>query len=352
MKSKKQTLVIVTPGFPKDRADTSCLPPRQMFVKALKEICPGLNIVVLTFQYPFFAAEYDWHGVKVISIGGKGRGRLFRLLTWQKAWRILKRLHREYNLIGLLSFWFGECAYVSHRFAKSNGLPHYSWLLGQDARRGNKYFKWIKPKGEELIALSDFLAREVRVNHGIKPANVIPVGIDTSLFKNATHRRDIDVLGVGSLIPLKQYSLFVDAIAYLKDYIPNVKAVICGKGIEMDWLKLMAKEKNVEANITFKGELPHREVIKMMQRCKVFLHPSSYEGFGTVLSEALYGGAQVVSFCKPMDKDYRHHYVVKSTGGMNARVLSLLKKKKTDHDPVLMCPIEQIAKNVISLFAD
>lgn len=328
------------------------MPPQQIFVKTLKEICPGLNVIVLTFQYPFVAAEYDWHGVKVISIGGKDKGRIFRLITWQKAWVILKFLHKQYKLIGLLSFWVGECAYVGHKFAKNNGLLHYSWLLGQDARRGNKYFKWIKPKGEELIALSDFLAREVRVNHGIKPANVIPVGIDTSMFKSVSNRRDIDVLAAGSLIPLKQYSVFVDTIAYLKEDIPNVKAVICGKGVEMDRLKSLAKEKSIEANISFKGELPHREVLKLMQRSKVFLHPSSYEGFGAVLSEALYSGAQVVSFCKPMDKDYRHHFVVKTPGEMNARVLSLLKKKKLDHDQVLMCPIEQIAKNMVSLFAD
>lgn len=352
MKNKKQTLVILSPGFPKDKADTACLPPQQIFVRALKEICPGLNIIVLAFQYPFFASEYDWHGVKVISIGGKDKGRIFRLITWQKAWLILRRLHREHNIIGLLSFWFGECAYVGHRFAKSNGLLHYSWLLGQDARKGNKYFKWIKPKGEELIALSDFVTREVCNNHNVKPAHVIPVGIDTSLFKSESHRRDIDVLGVGSLIPLKQYSLFVEAVAYLKDVFPNVKTVICGKGIEMDWLKSLARAKGVEANITFKGELPHKEVLKLMQRSKILLHPSSYEGFGAVLSEALYSGAQVVSFCKPMDKDYRHHFVVKSQGEMNARVLSLLKNKKIDHDRVLICPIEQIAKNMISLFVD
>src|SRR4051812_37146450 len=100
MKGKRQTLVILSPGFPKDKVDTACLPPQQVFVKALKEICPGLNIIVLTFQYPFFAAQYDWHGVKVISIGGKERRRIFRLITWMKAWLILKKLNKQYHLIG------------------------------------------------------------------------------------------------------------------------------------------------------------------------------------------------------------------------------------------------------------
>jgi len=345
-------LVILSPGFPKDEEDTACLPPQQIFVKALKEVCPGLNIIVLTFQYPFFTAEYDWHGVKVISIGGKDKGKIFRVITWRKAWLILNKLNQEHELIGILSFWFGECAFVGSRFAKQHGLRHYSWLLGQDAKKGNKYFKWIKPKGEQLIALSDFLLREVKRNYKITPLHVIPVGIDTSLFGSAKPTREIDILGAGALIPLKQYGVFVEAVAYLKEFNPDLKAVICGKGIEMEWLKTLTKAKDLSNNIIFRGEVPHKEVLRLMQCSKIFLHPSNYEGFGSVLSEALYSGAQVVSFCKPMDKDYRHHYVVKDVEEMHAKLLSILKSKKIDHDQVLMCPIEQIAKNMISLFVD
>ena len=89
-----------------------------------------------------------------------------------------------------------------------------------------------------------------------------------------------------------------------------------------------------------------------MQHSKIFLHPSNYEGFGAVLSEALYSGAQVISFCKPMDKDYRHHHVVNNIDEMNAKLLSILKSKKTAHEPVLTCTIQQVAKNMISLFVD
>lgn len=351
MKSKKQTLVILSPGFPKNKEDTTCLPPLQTFVKALKQICPGLYITVISFQYPFDAGEYNWHGVKVISVGGKGKGRIFRLFTWLKVWRKLEKLRRHQDLLGVLSFWMGECALLGSRFARKYDLTHYTWILGQDAKKKNKYFNWIKPKGEELIAMSDFLVREVRHNYGIKPLHVIPVGVDISMFGNAPVKRDIDILSAGSLIPLKRYRLFVEAIIHLKDIFPDIKAVICGDGPEMNMLRALAEENGVSANITFKGEVPHKEVIRLMQRSKVFLHPSSYEGFGTVLSEALYGGAQLVTFTKPMDKDYRHHFVVKTEGEMNARLVSLLKHKKINHDPVLICSIEQIAKNMICLFA-
>jgi glycosyltransferase involved in cell wall biosynthesis len=352
MENKLETLVILSPGFPSNEADTTCMPPQQLFVKALKEVCPGLNVIVLTFHYPFTAAEYEWHGVKVIALGGKSKGRLYRINTWVKAWLTLRKLNKQYQLIGLLSFWFGECAWVGNYFAKQHRLIHYSWLLGQDAKMGNKYMKQVKPKGDSLIALSDFIARQVSKNYGITPFNVIPVGIDTCLFGDMPEKRDIDILGAGSLIPLKQYHLFVEVIGFLKVFFPHIKVVLCGKGPEMERLQKMAESLNLKNNITFAGELPHKEVLTLMQRSKVFLHPSAYEGFGSVISEALYAGAHVVSFCKPMDKDFRHHYVVKNNDEMNMEVLSILKSTRRSHDRVLMCPVQQIAKNMVCLFVD
>jgi len=345
-----ETLVILSPGFPENEADTTCMPPQQIFVKALKEICPGLNIIVLAFQYPHKAGEYDWHGVKVIAVAGKSKGKSFRLLTWVRAWRILRKISKEHQLLGLLSFWMGECAFVGSYFAKRYHLNHYSWILGQDAKRGNKYFRWIKPKGESLIALSDFISKEVRRNYGLFTLQVIPVGIDTSLFGPVPENRDIDILGAGSLIPLKQYHLFVEAVSFIKKFFPDVKAVLCGKGPEMERLQAMTQSLNLEDNLVFAGELPHYEVLALMQRSKAFLHPSAYEGFGSVLSEALYAGAHVVSFCKPMDKDFRHHHVVKDSQDMNTEVLSILRNTRRGHDRVLMCQAQQISKNMISLF--
>lgn len=350
MESRPETLVILSPGFAASEQDTTCIPPMQLFVKALREDCPGLNVVLIAFQYPHFTGQYKWNGVRVIAIGGRNRGQFYRLLTWTKAWRLLKQLNKEYQLMGILSFWLGECALVGSYFAKSHRLMHYAWVLGQDAKPGNKYVRWIKPSGDAVIALSDFTARELRKNYGIRPQQVIPVGIDTSLFGPMPGKQDIDLMGAGSLIPLKQYCLFVEAVAYLKDFFPAIKAIICGKGPEMDKLKEMADGYGLGDSLIFAGELPYDKVLAMMQRSKVFLHPSNYEGFGAVMAEALYAGAHVVSFCKPMDKIYRNHHIVCNAETMKQELLSILQNTRRGHDRVLTCTAQQIAKNIISLF--
>ena len=71
MNSKNDTLVILTPGFPKSEADTTCLPMQQSLIKCLKEKYPQLNIIVLSFQYPYHKKTYNWFDITITSFDGK-----------------------------------------------------------------------------------------------------------------------------------------------------------------------------------------------------------------------------------------------------------------------------------------
>jgi glycosyltransferase involved in cell wall biosynthesis len=348
--NKPDTLLILTPGFPANEADSTCIPPQQLFVKALKQQCTGTDIIILTFEYPFKASNYTWHGIPVIAFGGRNRGGLLRILNWIDIWAILKQLHRKRNITGLLSFWLGDCAFIGNTFSKKTGIPHYCWLLGQDARPGNKYAKLTKVKGDRLIALSDALANTFQKNYGVLPRYIIPPGIDTSAFGATVTDRDIDILGAGSLIPLKRYDVFINVINRLIKTHPQIKAVICGKGPEIAKLEALVAKHKLEKNIELKGELPHKEVLSLMQRSKLFLHTSAYEGFGMVLSEALYAGAHVISFTSPMNDMPWQFHKAKDEAGMLAIVAALLNDSSLGHQPVLQNSIDVTAAKVAQLF--
>lgn len=348
---KRKTLVILSPGFPENEADSACLPMQQVFVRTLQQNYPSLSIVIVTFEYPFKRLDYTWNGVPVIALGGSNRSRLSRLLNWARVWKCLGKLNKQHKLIGLLSLWFDECAFVGHYFAKQHRLKHFSWLLGQDVRPGNRYFKWIKPGGESLIALSDFVARQVYQNYGVLPDNTISNGIDPSLFGTGSTKRDIDILGAGALIPLKQYDVFIDVVKFLKEFFPDINTVICGKGPEKEKLLALIRENGLESNVTLLGEIPHVEVLSLMQRSKVFLHTSNYEGFASVLLEALYGGAQVVSFVKPMDNKIEHLHTVNDMIEMCHKLLEILEEPHLNHEPVLVYPIQTVASSIMKLYA-
>ena len=350
MSDTRSVLVILTPGFPADEADTACTPPRQTFVKALKKNYPSLNIIILAFQYPFESKEYMWHGIHVISFNGRNKGKINRIKIWRQVWRSLQQIKKHHKVIGILSFWLGECALIGKYFATKNGIKHYAWILGQDARKGNRYVQFIKPKATELIALSDFIAEEFNKNYGVKPAHIIPVAIDTSIFKNENGIRYIDIMGAGSLIPLKRYDLFIDVIKELTRNFPHIRAVLCGKGDEKQRLDNMVNDLGLKQNITLTGEVPYPEVISLMQGAKVFLHTSSYEGFGSVCAEALYAGCHVISFCKPMSENIKHWHIVNTKEEMIQKAFEILSNISTEYHPVLYYPAESAASSMMELF--
>jgi glycosyltransferase involved in cell wall biosynthesis len=295
-----------------------------------------MEIIVLAFHYPYVRSTYNWKNVTVISFNGQNRGKLYRLLLWFKVWRTLKALKPG----GLFSFWCTECALIGTRFARRNNLPHFTWILGQDAKKNNSYVKFIKPKSEELVAMSDFLADTFERNHGIRPGHVIPNGIDARLFPPQTERT-IDVLGVGSLIKLKQYDLFIELVSLAK----VSRAVICGKGPEEQ--ALLQQSKN---NVSIMGELSHSEVLSLMQESKIFLHTSNYEGFSTVCLEALYAGAHVISFCNPVKSSIPYWHVVSTKEEMLQKLMELLNDASLDHERVMPYTMKDTANAVMQLF--
>ena len=183
-----------------------------------------------------------------------------------------------------------------------------------------------------MVALSDFVAREFHKNHGITPYRVIPTGIDPELFDPTPVDKDIDILGAGSLIPLKNYELFLHTIHLCKKKLPGIKAVICGKGPEEKRLRELIRIFNLEENVCLAGEKEHPEVLRHMQRAKVFLHTSSYEGFGAVCIEALYAGAKVISFVEPMDRKIPDWHIVKSSREMIRKILEILHQRRKEED--------------------
>jgi glycosyltransferase involved in cell wall biosynthesis len=347
---KRNTLVIVTPGFPANEQDSTCLPPRQAFVKALSALDPTLRIIVLSIRYPFFSKHYKWNGVEVISFGGQQQSRIARLFAYFRILLTLRRLKYENNIVGLLSFWLDKSALIANFFAKKNKLPHFCWLLGQDAAEGNKYVKLMKPNGAYLIALSDFISREFKKNYNITPHYIIPVGIAENSALITEQERSIDILGVGSLIELKQYDVFIKVIKELVQFFPNIKVNICGDGPEKYRLNQLISNLALTSNISLLGPVKHEEVIGLMQQSKLLLHTSRFEGFGTVNLEALSAGAKVISFVKPMDVDIENWYHADNAEEMILFARSILADPAPVYKSVVPFAVSQVAMDVYNLF--
>ncbi len=345
-----KTLVILSPGFPKDEKETNCVPSVQQFVLSIKKNYPYLKIIVFTFQYPFVPLNYTWNGIDVVAFGGKNKSGIWRLFN---LWKVYKKLNTIYKLHGnfwLLSFWLTECSLIGKYFCERKKLKYFLWLQGQDAKKENKYIKLIKPKVDKLIAISDFIQEEFERNFNVKPKYVIENGLNTTAFPTLnTNQRSIDIIGVGSLTDVKNYSFFIEIIYELKKTYPVIKVVIVGDGEQKNKLNLLINELHLTNTIELIGLKTHQEVLQLLPDSKLFLHTSKFEGTPAVVMEALYSGCFAFTKQKLANRKIENHTVC-TTKIEFVNAIHLCLNKPLHYKRVLANDMDDSAKKMIDLF--
>jgi len=296
MPQRPGSLVFLIPGFPEDEEDATCLPAVQNYVAAFADAHPDLHTHVIAFQYPFTRRIYRWKRVTVHALAGGNRRGLRRLGAWLRAARAFFSIYRQTDVRALHSFWLTECTWVGRWLSRLFRIRHLASIGGQDARADNPYAKRLNLDGVTLTAGSAFAAEIFSKHTGRKVDHLIPLGLDTTHLQTlaAPPERDLDVLGVGSLIPLKDYATFIEVIVRLVPVFPKLRACIIGEGPLREALHQQIVEKGIQQHLTLAGRLPRDEVFRSMLRSKVFLHPARYESQGYVFLEALFAGLPVV----------------------------------------------------------
>jgi glycosyltransferase involved in cell wall biosynthesis len=100
---------------------------------------------------------------------------------------------------------------------------------------------------------------------------------------------------VGRLAPQKGHSFLLHAFQiFLKKY-PNSMLMIIGEGPNLENLKALAQELEVDQAIIWIGKLSQSEVFKYYGIMDLFTMPSLYEGFGLAAAEAMAAGVPVVA---------------------------------------------------------
>lgn len=332
-------LIILTPGFPENEQDTTCVPYIQDWVQEL-HARNLYTLKIIAFQYPFEERTYFWNGIEVYAAGGKNTQFPWRFCTWYKIWQKILVFKQKEKIAHLHTFWLTECALFAQFFSFLHKIPLIMMLLGQDAKRENKYLKLLNLPKSNIIANSEF-AGKILYEHTQKESIAIPIGLNTKkLDLKISHIRTLDILGVGGLIPLKQYDIFIEIIEKISLNFPNIRTSIIGEGEEKEKLIHLITEKKLDKNITLLGKIPRNEVFEAMGKCKIFLHTSNYEGQGLVLAEALASGCYVV--CFPVGAYPTHHkvWVCNSPSEMVKAILAILHTENLDYEPIIPFQIQ------------
>ncbi len=140
-----------------------------------------------------------------------------------------------------------------------------------------------------IVAMGRSGAAYFRERGAIGRLAVIPSGVDPSQRPATATARDVDVMLVARLVPLKRLDIFVETIARVAAVRPSVRAVVIGVGPMLEPAQALARARGIEGQIRFLGREP--DAFAWLARAKVFLLPSDTEGVSISLIEAMLCGA-------------------------------------------------------------
>lgn len=139
-------------------------------------------------------------------------------------------------------------------------------------------------------------------NHG-KVFYTPGVGIDCDIYKDVEVNRekirsslgisdtDVVCISMGDLIPRKNYGTAIEAIGKCAN--KNIHYWICGQGPELDNLKKLAKEQNIEDRIHFLGF--RTDIKELLKAADIFLFTTLQEGMPRSMMEAMASGLPCIA---------------------------------------------------------
>ena len=152
---------------------------------------------------------------------------------------------------------------------------------------------------DHVITVSESMKTEILNFFPKAQISVIYNGLDVHGFETVTESDLLDVhkkfsladefvLTVGHFEKRKNYLRLIDAMALLRDQGRPCNLLIIGNNSgERDVIEQRVTALNLTSNVKILSGLTDREVLCAYKLCSLFIFPSSYEGFGIPILEAM-----------------------------------------------------------------
>ena len=153
-----------------------------------------------------------------------------------------------------------------------------------------------------IITQPNYLHSSMYLSKFEDKIEVIPNGVDVEKFKPLSVTKEKNTIFFLSLLDefhkYKGLDYLLKALKQVKKVIPDVKLIIGGKGVLLDYYIKMANDLGLKDNVEFHGFIPDEKIAEYYSSSSVFVLPSissKQEGFGIVALEALACKTPVIS---------------------------------------------------------
>lgn len=181
--------------------------------------------------------------------------------------------------------------------------------LASDQARSIHHVEWsLAFESWRVIACSEYMAREIEdyfecptdkidvVPNGVDPARFdVLEGQDLSEFRSIYAMPDEEILfSVGRVVYEKGLQVLLRAMPLILSQQPVAKAVIAGRGPELENLRSLAGELGIGEKVLFAGFISDEDRDRLFKVADCAVFPSLYEPFGIVALEAMAARCPVV----------------------------------------------------------
>jgi glycosyltransferase involved in cell wall biosynthesis len=167
----------------------------------------------------------------------------------------------------------------------------YYWMSQQFSLRCFRFC----PGGIVTYSHPEMRAYLLRFGYRESQLTYVANGMDVAAADRTPEQpKQYDIAWTGRVHPQKGIDDLLAAFAWLKERVPDFRAVIIGKSKEA--LEPIARERGLGTNVTFSGLVSEEEKYRLLKASRVFLMPSRYESWGIVVGEALAASVPVVAY--------------------------------------------------------
>jgi len=191
-------------------------------------------------------------------------------------------------------------------------IPYFTITHGIEAWNLNRLKIFGLEHSKKILSVSNFTKSKILEQLPDYPEENIIIlanAVDTQRFrpeekpkylmdKLNLRNEDKIILTLARLSKRERYKGYDKVIIAMKEVIeeiPNARYVLGGFGDDMERIKRLIKDNDLDAGVVLAGFVPPSETADYYNLCDIFVMPSRQEGFGIVFIEALACGKPVIA---------------------------------------------------------
>jgi glycosyltransferase involved in cell wall biosynthesis len=227
--------------------------------------------------------EYDFpKNVHVLSLGKEEGGS--RLKYFFRFYRYIWRERKNYDSVFV---------HMNREYVLLGGVLWRAWgkkiMLWSNHKKGNIFTRIA-------VYLSDvvFCTSKFSYTAQFNKTKLMPVGVDTELFKRATsaERKKNSILCIGRIAPVKNIDVLIDALLLLDNEGRDFTATLVGDSLLKDaeyltMIRTKAAPLLEKGKIQFLGSIPNDKTTEIYNRHEVYVNLTDSGSFDKTILEAM-----------------------------------------------------------------